>query len=175
MLSTIRSRCEGAALTPVTAREAEVWLAARFPQKPADEVRAAAGRCGGLLGQAVEELEGTRDQGPVLEGARALLTLLRKGDELELAQWCVGLEKWDRDSFGRLMERAVALLRDALVLQAGGGAEKDAAVRQAAELPRKQLLQYVDRLEALRADARFNVGVGHLCGALAAGLSPAGR
>ncbi len=175
MLSTIRSRCEGAALTPVTAREAEVWLAARFPQKPADEVRAAAGRCGGLLGQAVEELEGTRGQGPILEGARALLTLLRKGDELELAQWCVGLEKWDRDSFGRLMERAVALLRDALVLQAGGGAEKDAAIRQAAELPRKQLLQYVDRLEALRADARFNVGVGHLCGALAAGLSPAGR
>ena len=50
------------------------------------------------------------------------------------------------------------------------------AVRAAAaELPRKQLLQYVDRLEALRADARFNVGVGHLCGALAAGLSPAGR
>ena len=29
-------------------------------------------------------------------------------------------------------------------------------------------------LEALRAAARFNVGVGHLCGALAAGLSSVG-
>ncbi|MDE6590629.1 MAG: DNA polymerase III subunit delta, partial [Oscillospiraceae bacterium] len=174
MLSTIRSRCEGAALTPVSLREAEIWLAARFPDLPPETVRAAAQRCGGLLGQAVAELEGTRDEGPLLEGARTLLELLTKGDELELAQWCVGLEKWDRDGFSQLMERSVGLLRDALAFQAGVAVSEEAAVRQAAGLSRKQLLQYVDRLEALRAAARFNVGLGHLCGALAAGLSSVG-
>ena len=174
MLPTIRSRCEGAALAPVSLREAEVWLGARFPELPPETVHAAAQQCGGLLGRAVDELEG-KQEGPAAEGARALLECLVQGDELALAQWCVGLEKWDREGFSRLMEQSVALLQDALALQAGVRTQQqDALLTRAAALPRKRLLACVERLESLRAAARFNVGVGHLCGALAAGLSQAG-
>ena len=174
MLSTIRSRCEGAALAPVSPREAEVWLTHRFPDLPQAQVLAAARACGGLLGQAVEALTAGGDD-PADGKARELLELLIRGDELSLAQWCVELEKGDRDSFSRLMERAIALLRDVLTLQVGTGRGEDPLLVQGTRLPRKDLLSYVESLEKLRNAAQFNVGVGHLCGALAAGLSGGSR
>lgn len=173
VLETIRSRCEGVSLSPVSRAEAEAYLLARFPDKPAGEVKQAAAACGGLLGQAVDELEGTVDDGPVTEAAERLVNLIGRKDELALAQWAVSLEKWDQDALARLMERAVFLLRDALVLQAGGeaGSGPSQAAQAAAGLPRRVLLGCVTVLERLRADTRFNIGAGHLCGALAAGLA----
>lgn len=174
VLETIRSRCEGISLSPVSRAEAEAYLLRRFPDKPRQEVLSAAERCEGILGRAAEELEGSRDDGPVRQGAEALLARLAARNELELAAWAVSIEKWDRESLSRLFEATVELLREALALQAGAPASQDSpAVRQAAGLPRKTLLQCVDLLQELRSAAAFNVGAGHLCGALAAGLSRA--
>lgn len=93
--------------------------------------------------------------------ADALLDLLTRRDEAGLVRFAVSLEKWDRDTFARFCDRGVARLRDALV-NGGEGA-----------LPQKALLDAAALLEKLRSDTRFNVGVGHLCGALAAGLADA--
>lgn len=171
VLETIRSRCEGLSLTPVSPAQAEAALLARYPQTDRDRVREAARRCGGLLGLAVAELEGDRDDGPIREMGQQLLKLLAARDELGLAQLCVEMEtgKWDRDTLVRLFLHLRSLLRDALVVQAGGPGEPNPA----AALPRPVLLSCVDRLEALRRAARVNAGVGHLCGSLCAGFAQA--
>lgn len=171
VLTTIRSRCEGLSLAPVSPTEAEAYLLRRFPDKPPQAVREAAARCGGVLGRAVTALEGEAGPDPAREAALQLLDLLANGDELALAAWCVTLEKWDRDSFARLLETARALLRDALVPDPQG----PEPVRRASRLPGRALLQCVEILGKLREAADFNVGVGHLAGALCAGLAQAIR
>lgn len=174
VLSTIRSRCEGLTLSPVSLGEAEDYLLRRYPDKPPEEVRRSAAACGGILGRAVEELEGDGDDAVQIAG-RTLLELLARGDELALAEWCVTLEKWDRESMKRLFERAVLLLRDALALQSGGqalsGGGDAAALAQAARLPAQKLLAAVDTVEHLRTGVSFNVSSAHLAGALCARLS----
>lgn len=175
MLPTIRSRCEGAALTPVTQAEAEFELARRFPQLSREQRHAAARRCGGLLGQAVAELEGREEGEAVREAALRFLELLAQGDELEFAAWTVGLEKWPRADLVALLERSLALLRDALALQAGTPPLTAApgelpGVKAVAALGQKRLLSVVELLEKLRNDAAFNLNGGQLCGALAAGI-----
>lgn len=171
VLITIRSRCEGAALSPVTAAEAEAVLKEKFPQKSPEEISSAARRCGGLIGKAVEELEGGGDA-ELRAAALELLGLIAGGNELELCAWCVGKEKLDRGGFIRLMELETELLSSALRLQSGSGSdEMGEEVRQAAALPRRKLLRCVDILDELRTAAGFNVGGGHLLGALCAGIS----
>ena len=176
VLTTIRSRCEGAALTPVTAAEAEYELARRFPQVPREERHAAARRCGGLLGQAVAQLEGQETGTQIRQGAVQFLELLSQKKELDFAVWCVDLEKWERGELISLLERSLALLRDALALQKGAptltaGTEELPAVQKAATLDAKTLLRTTGILEKLRNDAAFNVNAGQLCGALAAGVN----
>lgn len=176
VLTTIRSRCEGLALTPVSPAQAEYELARRFPQIPREQRHAAARRCGGLLGQAVAELEG--QEGDALfraEGAH-LLELLAGKSRLDAAVWCVSLEKWTREDLTRLLERALALLRDALALQRGGtvlaaSLRELPAVQAAAALPAKRLLSLAGLLEKLRKDSAFNVNAGQLCGGLMAGIN----
>ncbi len=175
LLPTIRSRCEGLTLSPVPFDEAERCLARRFPGRSPEEIRAAAEQGGGLLGPAVAILEGGTGADDVRQAARTLLSLLIQGDELSLAQWCVGLEKWDRETLSQMMAAAVVLLRDAVAIQAAvavqSGPEDRQAAAQAAKLPRKRLLAAVSLLERLQAATRFNVRSDHLCGALCAGLS----
>lgn len=171
LLITIRSRCEGLSLSPVTQGEAEAVLRQRFPQKSPEEIASAAQHCDGLIGKAIQELEGSGD-GEAREAALELLGLIARRDELALCAWCVGREKWDRNSLIRLFELEAEFLCAALRLQSGSGSgEEEEQVRQAAALPRKTLLRCIELLEGLRSAADFNVGGGHLCGALCAGIS----
>ena len=171
VLTTIRSRCEGLSLTPVSPQEAEAFLLGRFPDKSPQAVKEAAARCGGVLGVAVKALEGEAGN-PVRDAALELLDLLAKGDELALAAFAVTLEKWDRESFARLTQTARSLLREALALPVASAAAPEPVLR-ASRLPGKALLNCVEVLGKLGRDAEFNVGVGHLAGAMSAGLSQA--
>lgn len=171
LLITIRSRCEGLSLSPVTQGEAEAVLRQRFPQRSPEEIASAAQHCDGLIGKAIQELEGSGD-GEAREAALELLGLIAGRNELALCAWCVGKEKWDRNSLIRLFELEAEFLCAALRLQRGSGSgEEEEQVRQAAALPRKTLLRCIELLEELRSAADFNVGGGHLCGALCAGIS----
>ena len=176
LLTTIRSRCEALSLVPVSPAEAEYELARRFPQLPREARHAAARRCGGLLGQAVAELEGQEDPGPSQEEARRLLELLAGKSRLDTAVWCVSLEKWTRDQVEKLLERSLALLRDALALQRGASImtaspQELPAVQAATALSAKRLLSMAGLVEKLRKDAAFNANVGQLCGGLMAGIN----
>ena len=163
LLETVRSRCETLTLAPVSPGEAEEWLRARYPDRSPEELRAAAGQCGGLLGRAVEELEGAGRDPAAAEAAAALVSRLAQGDELGLMELCISLEKWDRDRLEALLDGAIGLLRDTLVDPAHAGG--------AAALPRRALLGAVDKLEGLRRACGSNVGAGHLAGWLCAGLN----
>jgi len=172
VLPTIRSRCEELFLSPVTPRQAEAYLVRRFGDKP--QVREAAAGCGGILGRAVERLEGEQDLSQVQEAALKLAAVFADADEPGLMQLCVGLERWSREDFSALLSELLLLVRHALALQAGTQAEVPAAALPAARRlgrrGRRELLEAAGLLEELGRAGKFNVGVGHLAGALCAGL-----
>ena len=110
------------------------------------------------------------------EACEKFLELLAQGNELDFAVWCVEQEKRERGELVLLLERSLALLRDALALQRGGDAlsaapQELSAVQKAAGLAPGRLLHTAELLEKLRKDAAFNVNAGQLCGALAAGVN----
>lgn len=171
LLPTIRSRCEALALTPVSGEEARAYLAARFPDADPARLAQAARDCEGILGRAVRALEGEAVDETVLPAALRLLTLAAGGDELALAGFCISLEKWKREELAALLETGVGLLREALAAQTGARTPTHREVEALAALPRKRLLTWAQALEELRGATQFNVGAGHLCGALCAALS----
>ncbi len=175
VLPTIRSRCESLALSPLTPAQAEDYLRKRFPQAAPETLYTAARRCGGALGSVIPMLEGGEAADSAQDTGARLLELIALGDELSLAAWTVTLEKWSRDALTGMMTSALTLLRDALAVSAEAdaltdGSRERSAVRAASALPPAQLLRCAELLEQLITDAAFNVGAGHLSGALAAGI-----
>lgn len=152
ILPTVRSRCEQLSLAPVTAAEAEGWLLSRYPDRPRDEVLAAAARCEGVLGRAVSLLEGGPSGAEARRAAERLTGALLSRREGEALACAVELEKWDREALGELLDEGVALLWDGL---RSGGA-------------RRAGLALVRRYEAARRALSSNAGAGHVAGALVA-------
>lgn len=156
MLPTVRSRCELLTLSPVTPAEAEAWLLRRFPDLPREQILDAAQRCEGVLGRAVAWLEGGGQEAEEVRSAGAeLARLLLSGPEGALLEYCVGLEKWERDALGELLDETVQQLR--VGLSSGWD-------------PRR-VMALVDHLRKLRAALPYNVGAGHLAGWLCAGAA----
>ena len=156
MLPTVRSRCELLTLSPVTPAEAEAWLLRRFPDLPREQILDAAQRCEGVLGRAVAWLEGGGQEAEEVRSAVAeLARLLLSGPEGALLEYCVGLEKWERDALGELLDETVQQLR--VGLSSGWD-------------PRR-VMALVDHLRKLRAALPYNVGAGHLAGWLCAGAA----
>ena len=156
MLPTVRSRCELLTLSPVTPAEAEAWLLRRFPDLPREQILDAAQRCEGVLGRAVAWLAGGGQEAEEVRSAGAeLARLLLSGPEGALLEYCVGLEKWERDALGELLDETVQQLR--VGLSSGWD-------------PRR-VMALVDHLRKLRAALPYNVGAGHLAGWLCAGAA----
>ena len=107
LLPTVRSRCEHLPLSPVTRREAELWLDEHYPDQPQAARQAAADRCEGLLGQAAAELEGqAAGDTQALDGALELVRRLAGGDELALLEHCVALRSGTGSSCAPCWTRA---------------------------------------------------------------------
>ena len=156
MLPTVRSRCELLTLSPVTPAEAEAWLLRRFPDLPREQILDAARRCEGVLGRAVAWLEGGGQEAEEVRSAGAeLARLLLSGPEGALLEYCVGLEKWERDALGELLDETVQQLRAGL----------------ASGWDPRRVMALVDHLRKLRAALPYNVGAGHLAGWLCAGAA----
>lgn len=155
MLQTVRSRCEELALTPVPPAECRSWLLARYPQRPVRELEEAALDCQGILGRAVERLDGTSQGSDARrELAVRLADAMEQGAEAELLEAAMALDKLGREEVVRLL--------DAL--------EGELAGRMAASPNRRRLMRGVELTDTLRGAARLNVGGGQLAGWLCAGL-----
>ena len=160
LLPTVRSRCEVLSLAPVDRREGEAWLRERFPDAPAQALSAAALRCGGILGRAVDELSGGGEEEAELSALAARLAdTVEAGDELGRLELAMPLEKWDRERLARLLDalRAEALRR----LERPGQSES----------ARRRWMAAAEGLEPLREACGFNGAPGHLTGWLCAVLS----
>ena len=106
--------------------------------------------------------------------ARRLCELLCRGRAADLAAFCAQLEnsKIDRDSLRHLLSDARDLICAALALSFGGGDWGDGLVRQLTDtLSRRRLSALADILENFIRQCGYNVGVGHLTGALAVALA----
>lgn len=154
VLPTVRSRCELLNLGPVSEAEALEVLSARFPNLPADQIADAAHRCEGVIGRGITLLEDSGGKAQeVQETAQKLVKLLLEGPELAALEFCVGLEKWEREDLSALMEEGVEQLRTGIV------GCKDL----------RRVLSLAGRLEEVRRGLDFHVGAGHVAGWLCAG------
>ena len=108
------------------------------------------------------------------EGAALCRCLLRRkrGSAAELA---VRLEKkkLSRENLSALLERSEALLSQALVLTYGGTAgdgDRALAEELGKRLTKTQLVRTIELMKQYRRECGYNVGPGHVLGALAAEL-----
>lgn len=167
LLPTIRSRCAELRLSPVSEAEATAWLREKHPEATDEQLLSAYRRSGGFLGQALRELEGEQERDPL---ADALLRAYAEGDRLGVTEVLWKLEKYKRDPFTAVLRTMLRTLGEALTVRSGGqGASETASLlaerRTAADLASA----YRDLREMLTA-ADGNVGVGHVCGCMAARL-----
>ena len=105
----------------------------------------------------------------------ALCRCLLKRERGSAAELAVRLEKkkLTREALAALLERSEALLSQALVLLYGGSAE--AGDRRLAEdigkrLTKTQIVRTIELMKKYRRECGYNVGPGHVLGALAAEL-----
>ena len=156
VLQTIRSRCEQLSMAPVSLPESEAFLRERFPHKTAQEIRAAAVNAQGILGRAVAELEGDREQlARLQEQARELARVLCEGDELSVLESVLPLEKQGREEWSDLLTR----LEVELVSRLGRGIGD-----------KRRAMKCVELCRQLHAAAALNVNPGQMAGWLCAGI-----
>ena len=165
LLPTIRSRCAELRLEPVSAQEALPFLAAKYPHKTQDDLKAACFHSGGWLGQAAALLDGTLYEPQTTAFAQAYAAR----DTLALTDVLCAMEKLPRNKLQELLSQWRQLIADAMVVRTGlpGGSEALAIgqSRTGAELSRTmQVLQQAQ--EACAA----NIGGGHICGWLCVAL-----
>lgn len=80
-------------------------------------------------------------------------------------------EKPGREELADMLDQCRGLLAAALVLQYGGKADcPDLAVRLAGGLTKRQIMGTIEVMEKYRRECGFNVGTGHVLGALAVEL-----
>ena len=155
VLQTVRSRCEELSLTPVNPKEALAWLEGRFPGKSREELQKAALDCQGLLGRAVEALEGggeaSRERSAL---AGRLCDALAGTDEAALFEASMVLDKLGKEELPRFLDELEAQL----------------GARAAQGGDRKRLLRGVELVRTLRGAARLNANPGQLAGWLCAGM-----
>ena len=155
LLQTVRSRCEELTMAPVPVQECRAWLSRKYPDKSPADIDTAALDCQGILGRAVERLEGTGEAANSrTRQAEKLAALLESGSESELFEAAMALDKCSREE--------LVLLLDAL--------ESELAHRMAASTQRRRLFRAVELVREIRTAAQFNANPGQLAGWLCAGM-----
>ena len=153
LLQTVRSRCEELTMAPVPLNQCSRWLEEKFPHKSQDALRAAALNCQGILGRAVEELEGAGESARIRrETADKLALVMEKGSELELFETAMILEKVSKEELPKLLDE----LENSLVSRMGNGGD------------RRRLFKGVELVRQLRGAVRLNVNQGQMAGWLCA-------
>lgn len=155
LLETIRSRCENIALHPLTSSECLEWLSRRYPSKNPSVLQQAAMDCQGILGRAVDMLEGTGAAAEqIREYSVRLAQVLEHGDELTVFEMAMSLEKLSREELAGILERTV----------------EEIAVRLPGSECRARLLRAVELLRRLKEAVELNANAGQVTGWLCAGL-----
>ena len=111
LLPTVRSRCRELKLSALPRQLLEDRLSRDFPQASREDLRRAAERSGGFLGQAKALLEEGLSLPPQ---TAAFVRAFAGGDALALTELLVPMEKWKRDALIPVLSGWLALLEEAL-------------------------------------------------------------
>ena len=161
LLPTVRSRCRELKLSALPIQLLENQLARDFPQAPREDVRRAAARSEGFLGQARALLEQGQNIPPQ---TLAFVRAFAEKEALGLTNVLVPMEKWKRDALIPVLQSWLELLEEAL----SGRQELGALSRQiAANRSAPEIYRGIQSLQKAMDYAQSNVSPGAICGWLA--------
>ncbi len=159
LLDTVLSRVFPVTLAGVDVDAAVAVLAARFPDKPTDEVRRVAALWGGVIGQAEESLRGGT-YGEIVDIVSAVANGIAASAELELLKATAKLEK-RKEAVTPVLSGLQLVLRDALAARSGAATrlstDPNAAELLARQLTGRQLLDMLGVIEDLQLSRHFNM------------------
>ena len=118
---------------------------------------------------------GTEEDGEPSEAAEALCRAIGSRRRGAVAELAVRLEKkkMDREALAAMLERSRASFAAALLLLYGqqpGGMDREIAPFLAKNLTKTQIMSTIELLQKYHGECAYNVGPGHVLGALAAEL-----
>ena len=161
LLPTVRSRCRELKLSALPRQLLEERLSRDFPQASRENLRRAAERSGGFLGQAKALLEEGLSLPPQ---TAAFVRAFAGGDALALTELLVPMEKWKRDALIPVLSGWLALLEEAL---AGYREISTLAGEIAARRTAPDIYRAIQALQKALTYAQSNVSPGAICGWLA--------
>ena len=160
LLPTVRSRCTELALQGLDQETLCNALSREFPDKAPEDIRAAASRSGGWLGQAKALLDG---DGPVPQ-TEAFVQAFANRDYLLLTQTLAPMEKWKRDQLVPMLDSWIELVENALASRSGLPATTSLARTLSAQRSSQELMNALRALRKGRDLAMGNISPGAICG-----------
>ena len=160
LLPTVRSRCTELALQGLDEQTLCGALGREFPDKAPEDIRAAAQRSGGWLGQAKALLEG---DGPAPQTANFVQAVANR-DHLLLTQTLAPMEKWKRDQLVPMLDSWIELVENALACRSGLPATSPLARTLSAQCSSQELMNALRSLRKGRDLAMGNISPGAVCG-----------
>jgi len=165
LLPTVRSRSVQLRMEPVSFGQSLDWLKQTCVGLDEQSLRAAHLRCGGFLGQIVEYCKAEQELPQVMQFAKAF----GENDRFALTRLLCSMEKMPRDQFMRCLARWKMSLTDAIAYRSGVPCPPEAQLlgqRRTAQ----DLAVAADQIQKAMEYSAANIGVGHICGTLAASL-----
>lgn len=163
LLPTVRSRCTPLHLQPLSEDALMRALEKEFPTASWEDLRAAAIRSCGFLGQAKKLLDGSLSVPPQTEN---FVKSFSQKDPLLLVQTLAPLEKWKRDQLLPLLQQWLELLEGALACRAGMPGVDPLSRTLSANRTSQDLMQAISSLQKAIEYAQGNVSVAAICGYL---------
>ena len=160
LLPTVRSRCTELSLRALPPEQMQQALRREFPEAAEEDVRAAAVRSGGWLGQAKQLLQG----GETVPQTENFVKAFSSRDALLLTQTLAPMEKWKRDQLIPVLDSWIALLENALASRAGMPAISAQERTLSAQRSSQDLMNGLRALKKGRELAQGNVSPGAVCG-----------
>lgn len=160
LLPTVRSRCTELALRALPEDILRKALAREFPDAADEDIRAAAVRSGGWLGQAKALLQ----DGAVPPQTENFVQAYASRDPLLLTQTLAPMEKWKRDQLIPVLDRWIALLENALASRAGLPATSALERTLSTQRSSQELMNALRSLKKAREYALGNISPGAVCG-----------
>lgn len=160
LLPTVRSRCAELALQGLDEKTLCAALSREFPDNTPEDIRAAAVRSGGWLGQARALLEGET----VAPQTESFVRAMAERDHLLLTQTLAPMEKWKRDQLVSMLDSWIALVENALACRSGLPATSQLERTLSAQRSSQELMNALRSLRKGRELAMGNISPGAICG-----------
>ncbi len=161
LLPTVRSRCRELKLSALPREMLESRLSQDFPQASREDIRRAAVRSGGFLGQARQLLEEGQSIPPQ---TTVFVHTYAAGDALGLTNLLVPMEKWKRDALIPVLSGWLEILEEALT---GRRELSSLSGEIAARRSAPDIYRAIQTLQKAVTYAQGNVSPGAICGWLA--------